>query len=368
MQPLSRNTGGGVERSDAGEGGGTRVIPRAPFLALAGVLVPGIAHADAWSVLTSSMSYMRAAGIKNYPVVSLLYGLLVISLLVVAIVAVLVVIGMYRRRASQADPQLVPVERRGNGLPWIYIGVGISTVVLFGIALWNYVVLAHIAGPPGDIAPFKIQVVGHQWWWELRYVSDDPTRIFTTANEIHIPTGKPVRIELDSVDVIHSFWVPVLTGKMDVIPGQRNLTWIEAQIPGVYRGQCVEYCGLEHAKMALFAVADTPQEFDDWWDHQLEGAKTPEAAIAAQGQADFILRCAICHAVRGTPAGGRAGPDLSHLMTRKTIAAGTLPNTIGYLSGWIAEPQHVKPGNYMPNLDLNGPQLNRLRSYLESLR
>jgi cytochrome c oxidase subunit 2 len=230
-------------------------MPCVPCLAVAGVLVPAAAHADAWSVLTSSMSYMQAAGIKNYPVVSLLYGLLIISLLVTAIVAVLVVIGTFRRRADQAEPRLVPVERRGNGLPWISIGVGISTIVLFGIALWNYVVLAHIAGPPGGTAPFKIQVVGHQWWWELRYVSDDPTRIFTTANEIHIPTGKPVRIELDSADVIHSFWVPVLTGKMDVIPGQRNLTWIEAQNPGIYRDQCVEavlsHSGIMHRGLWL---------------------------------------------------------------------------------------------------------------------
>jgi cytochrome c oxidase subunit II len=331
------------------------------------LLLPSAARADAWSTLTSNMSYMVAAGTKNYGVVRLLYFVLAVSVVVVLLIAIFVVIGMFRRRAAATEPRLVPVERRGNGLPWIYIGSALSLVVLFAIAIWDYVVLANVAVVPPNAAPFTIEVVGHQWWWELRYKTDDPTRTFDTANEVHIPVGKPVRLLLNAADVIHSFWVPVLTGKMDTIPGQNNQTWIEAQTAGVYRGQCTEYCGLEHAKMGLLAIAEPQQQFDDWWNNQLEGAKTPESQTAQQAESDFVGHCGICHTVRGTRAGGRVGPDLSHLMTRLTIASGTLPNTPGYLSGWIAEPQHLKPGNYMPDLDLSGPQLTSIRSFLQTL-
>jgi cytochrome c oxidase subunit II len=338
------------------------------LLAIPAVLLsPSAARADAWSTLTSNMSYMVAAGTKNYGVVRLLYFVLAVSVVVVLLIAIFVVIGMFRRRAAATEPRLVPVERRGNGLPWIYIGSALSLVVLFAIAIWDYVVLANVAVVPPNAAPFTIEVVGHQWWWELRYKTDDPTRTFDTANEVHIPVGKPVRLLLNAADVIHSFWVPVLTGKMDTIPGQNNQTWIEAQTAGVYRGQCTEYCGLEHAKMGLLAIAEPQQQFDDWWNNQLEGAKTPESQTAQQAESDFVGHCGICHTVRGTRAGGRVGPDLSHLMTRLTIASGTLPNTPGYLSGWIAEPQHLKPGNYMPDLDLSGPQLTSIRSFLETL-
>jgi cytochrome c oxidase subunit 2 len=202
----------------------------------------------------------------------------------------------------------------------------------------------------------------------VRYDSNEPSRVFTTANEIHIPTGQPVRLDLASTDVIHSFWVPELSGKTDVIPGQRNETWIEADRPGTYRGQCAEYCGLQHAHMALSVVAELPAQFDAWWAAQLQGAPAPQSQTAEAAQTDFVVHCGICHTVRGTSAGGRLGPDLSHLMSRRTIAAGTLPNTPGYLSGWIADPQHVKPGNLMPILDLSGTQLSAIRDYLERLQ
>ncbi|HEX7969078.1 MAG TPA: c-type cytochrome, partial [Stellaceae bacterium] len=182
----------------------------------------------------------------------------------------------------------------------------------------------------------------------------------------------PVRIELRTDDVIHSFWIPALAGKTDTIAGQRNVTWLQADKPGIYRGQCTEYCGQQHAHMGLLAVADPPDAFAAWWGHQLEGPVMPrsEAQLSEirQGEAAFMRHCAVCHAVRGTPAGGRVGPDLSHLMERQTVAAGTLPNTIGYLSGWISNPQHIKPGNYMPTLTLSGPELNDIRTFLAALK
>lgn len=327
------------------------------------LLLQTAAYAD------TPMAYTVGFGTKNYAVVSLLWALLIVSLLVIAIVSGLVLAGLIRHRDAPAsnDPHQVPIARPERGLGWIYVGSGISAAVLVGAAIWTFSTLAAVSGPPRD-SKLKIHVIGHQWWWEVRYDSDDPSRIFTTANEIHIPTGEPVRFDLSSVDVIHSFWVPELSGKTDLIPGQQNQTWLEADRPGTYRGQCGEYCGLQHAHMALSVIAEPPARFQSWWAQQLEAPPSPQSETIAQGVTDFVAHCGICHAVRGTMAGGRLGPDLSHLMSRHTIAAGTLPNTPGYLSGWIADPQHIKPGNLMPILEISGPELADIRQYLESLK
>jgi cytochrome c oxidase subunit 2 len=229
------------------------------------------------------------------------------------------------------------------------------------------VTLAAVSQPPAKPA-FTIEVTGHQWWWQVRYLSDEPARIFTTANEIHVPVGKPVAVKLASSDVIHSFWVPALTGKTDLIPGQTNVTWIEAKEPGVYRGQCTEYCGVQHAHMGLLVVASPPREFDAWWDGQLAGAASALTETTEHGEAAFVGRCGICHTVRGTPAGGIVGPDLSHFMTRTTIAAGTLPNNTGDLAGWIADPQHIKPGSRMPQPEVTPGELQQIVSYLHTLK
>ena len=165
----------------------------------------------------------------------------------------------------------------------------------------------------------------------------------------------PVELRLTSADVIHSFWVPALAGKTDLIPGQENTAWLRADAPGVYRGQCDEYCGLQHAHMAFRVVAVPPDEFEAWWDHMLEPAQQPETREAREGMDLFRLNCSACHAVRGMLAGGEMGPDLSHLMQRETIASGMLPNTPGHLSGWIANPDVLKPGTPMPRTDLVGP-------------
>lgn len=315
------------------------------------------------------MAYTVGFGTKSHPVVTLLWALLIVSLVVVAIVAGLLIAGLLRQRdVPPADaPRNVPVERAGTGLSWIYIGSAISAVVLIGAAIWTFTTLAAVSTAPST-PRVNIHVVGHQWWWEVRYDSNEAARVFTTANEIHIPTGQPVGVTLSSVDVIHSFWVPELSGKTDLIPGQQNQTWIEADRPGTYRGQCGEYCGLQHAHMALSVVAEPAEQFEAWWAAQLQGPQTPQSPIIARGQSNFVVYCGICHTVRGTMAGGRLGPDLSHLMSRSTIAAGTVPNTPGYLSGWIADPQHIKPGNLMPILELSGPQLAAIREYLQTLK
>jgi len=231
--------------------------------------------------------------------------------------------------------------------------------LLFTVA-WTLKVLASIQAPPTP-PRVTIEVTGRQWWWQVRYLSDDPARQFDTANEIHIPAGEPVRLKLIGGDVIHSFWVPQLAGKMDAIPGQINETWIEAARPGTWEGQCTEYCGVQHAKMLLRVVADTPADFAAWQAHQREGA------APAVGQALFVNSCGNCHAVRGTGANGSFGPDLSHLMQRRTLASASLPNDAPTLMRWIADPQSLKPGNRMPAVALAPEQRAQLITYLRTL-
>jgi cytochrome c oxidase subunit 2 len=215
-----------------------------------------------------------------------------------------------------------------------------------------------------------IEVTGHQWWWEVKYLSPSPAAITTTANEIHIPVGVPVRFKLDSGDVIHSFWIPQLGGKTDVIPGQTNYTWLQASRPGRYRGQCAEFCGAQHAHMVLYVVADDPATFAAWSTAQLLAAQAPSTPDAQRGQAVFETRCAVCHTIRGTDylTGGRAGPDLTHLMSRSTIAAGLLANNTGNLHGWIANPAALKPGTLMPPTGLAPDELHAVVAYLRTLK
>jgi cytochrome c oxidase subunit 2 len=314
------------------------------------------------------MSYLDTSGAAVDPITRLGWGFIAISLAVCGIVGVLLLVAIFHRRPSlQRDATgRLPVGRDGSGVPWVYAGAAISTVILFGSVVWTLAVLAAVMHPASQPA-LTLQVTGHQWWWEIRYVGPEPSRTFTTANEIHIPVGQPVRIELISQDVIHSFWVPKLMGKMDLIPGQTNVTWVEADVAGTYRGQCAELCGVEHARMATFVKAESPAEFNAWWDAQL-APPAVQAASASQGRGVFEARCAVCHAVRGTSAGGRLGPDLSHLMQRGTIAAGTLPNTPSTLRDWVNDPQGIKPGSQMPQLALTSDDLSTVVTYLQTLK
>ena len=214
-----------------------------------------------------------------------------------------------------------------------------------------------------------VEVIGNQWWWYVRYLNDDASRIVVTANEIHIPTGRPVMIRGTSNDVIHSFWVPNLHGKSDLIPSRINTEWIQADRPGAFRGQCAEFCGMQHAHMSLWVIAEPPEEFEGWMKHQLEPAPVPADANLQHGRDVFMNHaCVFCHTISGTQAAGAVGPDLTHVGSRSTIAAGTLPNTKGNLGGWITDPQNIKPGNHMATIDLNSEDLQPLLDYLESLK
>ncbi|MGE5537547.1 MAG: cytochrome c oxidase subunit II [Gemmatimonas sp.] len=320
------------------------------------------AYADA------PLNYLTGHGVRAHPVTALTWGLLALSVAVVVIMTALVVLGIARRsgRIAPVASGRFPVERPAGGINWIVVGIVATVAALLGSLIWTMAVLARVAAPP-EKPGLVLELTGHQWWWQVRYTDEQPSRVFTTANEIHIPVDTPVRIRLRSDDVIHSFWVPALGGKMDLIPGQTNETWIQADTAGSYAGQCAEYCGVQHAHMAFSVVAQSADEFRRWWDHELEAPRPPTDGAVAAGQRLFQTRCGACHAVRGTTAGGIYGPDLSHLMIRGALAAGTLPNTPGHLAAWLADPQGPKPGNQMPALALPGPELEAIRAYLQTL-
>jgi cytochrome c oxidase subunit 2 len=226
--------------------------------------------------------------------------------------------------------------------------------------------LTRVGGP----RPLRIDVVGHQWWWEIQYPDiGDPQNIVETANEIHVPVGRAVLIKMTSDDVIHSFWAPNLDGKKDLIPGHETRTWFRADSAGVYRGQCAEFCGHQHANMAFFIVAESRPDFERWLTSQKSPASTPSDSLAQQGERVFLSgTCSMCHSISGTGAGSKIGPDLTHLASRRTIAAGTLPNNTGNLAGWILDPQSIKPGAKMPPNALDPQSLRALLAYLATLK
>lgn len=327
-----------------------------PFVTM---LAAGLARAD------YPMNYLSTQGPAADPATRLNWGLLTISVAVCVIIGVLVLWATLRHRPPlerDADGRW-PVAPARGGMRWIYIGVGVSTLVLFGSTIWTVMTLSAVAAPTRPPA-LAISVTAHQWWWEVRYESSSPQQIFVTANEIHIPVGQPVRVKLGSDDVIHSFWIPKLAGKTDIIPGQENHAWLQADRAGEYRGQCGEYCGPQHAHMALHVVADEPAAFDAWRRTQL----LPSVANAGDGGRVFGQHCAVCHTVRGTEAHGRLGPDLTHLMSRSHIAAGILPNNTGTLTGWVENAQGLKPGTRMPAMQLRADELQAIVGYLQTLK
>jgi len=327
---------------------------------------------SAWLVLATACSgaplnYMVAHGPAAASEARLGWYLVIVSCIVVAIVALLVVIGGMHRPAAR-DPNSLERTAGHSGLLWIYLGGLLIPAVILVVSFALTLGTLHATARPGRDPAATIQIIGHRWWWEVRYLDPDPAKTIETANEIHVPVGEPVRLQLTSADVIHSFWVPQLAGKTDVIPGQVNETWLEAHEPGTSRGMCGEYCGLQHANMMLTVVAESPAAFARWAEGQRQPAAVPAAAPAQAGQAVFTTSaCALCHTVRGTGAGGLLGPDLTHLASRGTIAAGVLPNRRGQLAGWVANPQAIKPGVLMPSVPLSSTDLNALLAYLESL-
>jgi cytochrome c oxidase subunit 2 len=246
--------------------------------------------------------------------------------------------------------------------------VAATGVILFAFlvaSVWTGRSVASLRASSG----VSIAVTGHQWWWEVEYEDAVPSRRVLTANEIHIPTNRPVVLKVTSRDVIHGFWAPNFQGKRDLIPGYTTAIWLQADRTGHFRGQCAEFCGLQHAHMAFDIVAEPETDFERWLDAMRQPAPNPQHEAERRGLDVFMsARCAGCHTVRGTGAQGRIAPDLTHLAARRTLGAGTLPNTPEHLSAWIRDPQAVKPGNQMPPNVVPPDQLEALVAYLDTLR
>ena len=273
------------------------------------------------------------------------------------------------RRVEFAPTDVEEPERERARVRWVAAASGITALILL-LFIFVDVSTARSLSRVGGVKPLRIDVVGHQWWWEVKYPdAADPQNIVATANEIHVPVGRAVFIKMTSGDVIHSFWAPNLDGKKDLIPGHETRTWFRADTAGIYRGQCAEFCGHQHANMAFYIVAEPRLKFEKWLTGQKSPAATPTDSLAQAGERVFLSgTCAMCHAIAGTAAASNVGPDLTHLASRRTIAAGTIPNNVGNLAGWILDPQSIKPGAKMPANQLDSRALQALLAYLETLK
>lgn len=316
-------------------------------------------------------SSLYSNGPAAHRIANMQWGLIVAFMIISIIMWVLIGWAAVKRRGTLAEHAPVDI---GGGQGWITIGgMLIPFIVLFVIFVFGLNLLAsfpiHEANQQAHMKP-DILVIGHQWWWEVHYLSDKPDQIVITANEIHIPANRPVTLELETHDVIHSFWVPALHGKVDLIPGHPNFVRIEAAQPGAYAGQCAEYCGAQHAHMRLLVIAQPPEAYQAWLNGQREPAHTPTAAGAVEGEKIFLSGpCAMCHTVRGTLAGGRVAPDLTHVGSRRFIAGNSFPNDKAYLEAWVTHAQSLKPEAQMPDFTrFTGEQMRDLTAYLQQLQ
>ncbi|MFL6664665.1 MAG: cytochrome c oxidase subunit II [Rhizobacter sp.] len=274
-----------------------------------------------------------------------------------------------RRAGEREPPDLSSLDRHERG-PFrsVVTAVVVSAallVVLLVASVWTDRALARMS----LVNAVNLTVTGHQWWWDIRYEGNPDSDTFTTANELHVPVGRPVVITLRSNDVIHSLWVPNIAGKKDLIPGRTALLQFRADKPGLYRGQCAEFCGLQHAYMGLEIIADPPDRYEAWAAQQRKEPPPPKDAVLQRGQQVFVgSTCVMCHQIQGTPAQARSGPDLTHVGGRTTLAAGALNNDRDEMKRWITDPQKIKPGTNMPATTLSDTDMNALVAYLESLK
>jgi len=304
-------------------------------------------------------SALRPAAPDAAAVAHLWWVLLALAAIVYFAVVAVLIAGLVRGKSNPSS----------RTVTWAVGGGGLATLVILLVLLGVSVATGHDLHPPRERAQLTIKVIAHQWWWELQYPGRQANETVITANEMHIPVHTPVLLELSSRDVIHSLWVPSLHGKRDLIPGHDSSTFFRADKPGLYHGQCAEFCGLEHAKMSLLVVAEEPAAFDAWLKAQRQAAPSPRSPQAARGQ-DLFLRstCATCHAVLGTPAGGALGPDLTHFATRQTLASGTRLNDRNHLAAWIHDPSAFKPGVRMPGHAFTAQELDDVIAYLGDLK
>jgi cytochrome c oxidase subunit 2 len=312
------------------------------------------------SPATVAQSVLDAAGPQAAAIEWLWWLIFFITAGVFAAVMVVLVIAV-RRRSIRPSSDVVMTR-------WV-VAASVATVAILGVWLVASVSVGGATAAPRMADAVTINVTGRQWWWQLEYSDTLPSNRFRTANEVLIPVGRPVVVNVTSRDVIHSFWVPNLHGKRDLIPGYVTSLWFQADREGVYRGQCAEFCGYQHANMGLYVRAVPDSEYQAWLAAQRQPAAEPVSEQQRHGRDVFLrVTCPQCHTIRGTLAGGAYGPDLTHVGSRQRIAAGVLPNTTENLQRWIRNPHQFKPGNKMPGHDLNDNDLRAVAEYLGSLK
>ena len=320
-----------------------------------------------------TQTMLNPAGPQAYKLNNLWWFMFFVSSAVFILVMIALLLSLKKRTDEaplSATPIVTPSVEHERKLRNVVIAASTITVAI----LFVFLIVSFSAGRSLTVDLDKknaltIEITGHQWWWEVRYWDVAASNIFTTANEIHIPVGVPVTFKLRSTDVIHSFWVPNLSGKKDLIPGKTATIWLQADKPGVYRGQCAEYCGLQHAQMGLWIVVDTQDEFNTWRQKQVQTAMATPTDLARRGQQVFFSSsCVMCHAINGTPAGSNVGPNLTHLAGRSIIAGASLLNTRENLRQWITNSHVIKPGNKMPANNLSSDDLEALLDYLQNLK
>ena len=320
-------------------------------------------------MLTACSGWQSAIDVQGAPAISikqLIILIVAVCSAVWAMVMAVLIRALWQRREPRGRPADLDPRTDRRIMRAVTAATAATVVILIVFTTASFFTTRALSIASNDDLTIKVQ--GQQWWWSVEYLSPMERRL-QTANEIHIPVGQNVRLQLEGADVIHSFWVPNLAGKQDLIPGRSNTLTIRAERPGVYRGQCAEFCGLQHAHMAFFVIAEEPADFERWVKSQQQGATDPSGDEIAAGQQVFLSRpCAACHAIRGTLATGTTGPDLTHVGGRKYIAAGLLETTRGSLAAWIADPQTLKPGNNMPMVPLSADELRSVSSYLASLK
>jgi cytochrome c oxidase subunit 2 len=315
-------------------------------------------------------STLYPAGPAAHRIATVSWFMIILFLAVIAIMWTLIAIAVTKGKGTLEEH--APVEI-GGGHGWVALGgliiPGLILFMLFVIGLRLLASFPIHSHGDANLRP-EILITGHQWWWEVQYLNDDASKQAITANEIHIPAGRPVTIELKSADVIHSFWVPALHGKVDLIPGHPNFVRVEAAQPGVYHGTCAEYCGAQHAHMRLLVIAQPADEYKAWLEGQRKPAQEPTSPEAQMGEQVFLTGpCSLCHSIRGTIAGGRVAPDLTHIASREYIAANSYRNNNANLEAWVTHAQSMKPEAQMPNLpDFDGQHLRALVAYLRQLQ
>ncbi len=324
-------------------------------LLVCGLLAAMNSGCSAQSPSALSPASPNAAAISN-----LFYLIFGIAVAVFVIVESLLLYSVIRFQRKSDDE--MPRQIHGNlklEIAWT-LAPALVLAVVFGITFQTINSLAEV---PKD--SLKIRVIGHQWWWQVEY----PEWGVVTANEIHLPLGQVASFTVESIDVIHSFWVPELGGKIDMIPGKKNQTWFRPIKLGTFHGQCAEFCGIAHANMRFTVIVERSDQFASWIGRQQEAAESPKTDLAGRGQQEFLQGpCAACHSVSGTSAKGTIGPNLTHVASRQTFAGGTMEMNTENLRAWLQDPQAIKPGNLMPNLKLSGDQINALIEYLATLK